>query len=363
MNDILKECIVTQFYKQRIGFFAVIAAIAFGVLTGREHTYIAETAIANLPFLGVICLFWLGYSLMVWSWIRHHLSLPEYRFIFSIRTVPFRERVRYFLQLGIYLQIPVLLYAAFILSIGLRKNAHYPVSILAVYVSALIVSTGLVIEWIIRNPVYKSNSLQRQILNFNRPVSFTFWILEWLLRERTLTLMITKVASSILIAATMLYYQTGEYDIRLPALGLSLATMLNAGLSTEIFFWQNRQWAWIRSLPVPSVQYIQSILKTHILLLIPELLLTWRYGFSSLYGVEIIQLNLLSVSLILGIHARIYWYNRQLEDLIRKLFWLYILLTFVILYKTNLLFIAIIVITLAGIIYKKRSPYSRTPPE
>ncbi len=358
----LHDCIVTEFYKQRIGFFVVSAAFAFGILSGREHVNIAQTALTNLPFLGLICSLWTGYTLMVIQWIRHHLSLPEYRFLYALRTIRSGQRMRYFLYTTLQLLAPVLLYGLFIVCIAFQKNILMPVIILVSVIALLIMSTLLLLEWLIRHPAIRSQSVRRKTLNLKRPVSFSYWTLEWLLRERTLTLLITKTASAVLIAGVILYYQTGEYDLRLPALGLTLATLLNTGLSAELFSWQNHTWLWLRSLPVSPQKQIIRILTIHFTILLPEIVITWRYGWGSLQWWEMIQLNLFCLTLILLVHSLFYLLNQTLEEMVRLLFWLFIGLTFIIMYKTSISVVAAIMLVVAGINYKKRSPYSRTPP-
>jgi hypothetical protein len=91
--------------------------------------------------------------------------------------------------------------------------------------------------------------------------------------------------------------------------------------------------------------------------------LTWRYGWTSLSGWEMMQLNLLSLSLILLVHSLFYRFNRPFEEMIQLLFWLFIGLTIVIMYKVSIVMVAFSMLVIAGINYKKRSPYSRTPPE
>src|SRR5690606_9235316 len=238
-----------------------------------------------------------------------------------------------------------------------------PLFIVVAVMGLLLILLILKLEWTIRHPAIRNQLVSHNRLNMKRPVSFLYWTMEWLVRKRTLTLLITKSASAVLIAGVMLYYQTDEYDLRLPALGLILSTLLNTGLSAEVYTWQNQTWLWLRSLPIAPQKQILRIIHLHFLILVPELILTWRYGWTSLSGWEMMQLNLLSLSLILLVHSLFYRFNRPFEEMIQLLFWLFIGLTIVIMYKVSIVMVAFSMLVIAGINYKKRSPYSRTPPE
>ena len=172
------------------------------------------------------------------------------------------------------------------------------------------------------------------------------WTIEWLFRERGLTLLLTKLGSSLAIAATLWYYSTDEFDLRLPAVGLSFAALANLGISYETYRWRVEAWSWSRTLPLKRRQRVLDIVFTHFLLLIPELFVITRYGLSELEVIDLIQLFFFTCSILISYHGLLSFFNLPLENSLKRLFFPYIVLTILIMYQIPLYFLTIILFSI-----------------
>ena len=136
-------------------------------------------------------------------------------------------------------------------------------------------------------------------------------------------------------AGTMLYYSSGEYDIRMPAVGMSLAYLLNLGLSFELYQWEAEIWLWGRSLPLPVWGRWVRIMAAHAILIIPETLVVLRSG--ALGFSEIGQLYVLGLTILIISHLYFYKRSGLPENAMQVFLFGFTGLTLIILYKIPLL--------------------------
>lgn len=331
---------VSAFFKQRTGTFLVLLGILFGFLSANEHHAFA------LFFLtggyGMIALFgiWLVYTLLCAQFLATTWKLPEYTFVFHARTWPAITRVRRFSAQALGFLQPILYYGVYLLIIGIQDKLLDRLWPIIPFYMILILLLTITAEWRIRNPVLYVPGEGRSMIKWpvRRPASWLYWSLEWLVRERGITLLVGKLGAMLVAAGTMLYYSTGEYDIRMPAVGMSLAYLLNLGLSFELYRWEGEIWLWGRSLPVQVWFRWGRIVMVHFLLILPETLVILRSG--ALHFAEVAQLFFLGIMILIISHLYLYKRSGLSENAMQVFLFGFIGLTLLILYKIPLLLIA-----------------------
>lgn len=206
-----------------------------------------------------------------------------------------------------------------------------------------------VAEWRLRNPDQTTATKTVFRLPFGRPTNFVFWTLEWLLRERGFTLLLSKVGVFLFMIAAQVYDSTGTYDLRLPAVGFTLAYLLNAGLSYELYRWENEVWLWGKSLPFGKLTRFGRVIILHAILLLPEAFLAVSYG-TRLEWYELAQLYTLGLGALVLYHTSLYRSPKLREETLQPVAIGFIILTFAILYKipVALLALALLVGAFAG---------------
>jgi len=329
---ILMLSTVQTFFRQRAGMFFVLLAILFGFMGGSEHYGFALFFLTDPFGMFYLAGIWILYTFLCSHFVSNLWIQPDYSFIYQTRLWPNFKRVsRFFLMALGFLQ-PILYYGVYILAIARQdKLLHrvWPIFIFYMFLSAAVV---LVAEWRIRNPqLFNLKAKSSSAWPFPRPVSWIYWSIEWLIREKGLTFLTCKAGSVGIIICTLIYYQTDVYDIRLPAIGFSLGYLLNIGLSFELFYWENDVWLWNRSLPISMPERFLRTGIIHAVLLAPETLVALRYQIISFS--EVMQLYILGLALILLFHIYLYKQSALLEDMMKPVLSGFVILTFMILYK------------------------------
>lgn len=325
---------VGEFYRQRAGFFLIIILLAFGFLSAREHAGIASFLLAGKSGTISLVVIWASYTLMAQIFWNALWSLPAYSFVYHTRLVPSARRLGWLGTLAAGFLIPPLLYGIWIVNVAVSEG---------IFLRSIPVFCTWLAMWLVL-VLWSERKLRNQdtavikkaapaALRFKRPASWTFWTLEWLFREKSLTLLLCKAGAVLVTAATLAYYGTDDYDIRLPAIGLSIAALANIGLSYEIFHWETGIWPWSRSLPVSFPARAMRLVLVHFFILVPDFLLTVRYGYTLLGFDEMSQIFFMQLSLLLWYHSTLYKENILLEDSLGPVFILFIALTILILYS------------------------------
>lgn len=332
--------------------FFVLIGLLFGFLSGREHHAFAVFFLTDS--FGMLYLFsiWLLYTLFCIHFLLNLWKQPEYGFVYHTRLWSKSLRVRRFGIVALGFLQPLIYYGIYLFSIALQDKLLSRISPILFFYITLI--SGIIVagEWRIRNPRLFVNKKQGLVSwQFPRPASWTFWSLEWLFREKGVTLLVCKGGAMMVFVCTLIYYGTDNYDLRLPAIGLSLAYLLNVGLSYELYQWEGVVWLWNRSLPVSINRKYLRALGLHMLIILPETLISFRYNILSI--VDLLQLYTLGFSVLVVFYAYLYKKNGLLEDTMQAVLLSFIALTLLILYKVPIMLIALSLLMLSFFFYKK----------
>ena len=250
---------VREFYRQRAGFFLVAVFILFGFLTSREHYAFALFFLTDEWGMMALFIVWIAYTLLCAQFLANQLIQTEYAFLQNAYLWPLGKQIGRLTGMSLGFLLPLIFYGIYVSSIARQENLLDKTWPMFVYWLLLSVFLTAVAEWRLRHPDVAASTRKPDFrLPFKRPANFVFWTLEWLLRERGFTLLLSKVGVFIFMIAALVYDSTGTYDLRLPAVGFTLAYLLNAGLSYELYLlgkrsvavgkitalWQNNQiWA------------------------------------------------------------------------------------------------------------------------
>jgi len=345
---------VREFFRQRAGFFLVAIFLIFGFLTSREHYAFALFFLKDGWGMAVLFVLWSSYTLLCAQFIAQQWLRPEYVFLHNVRLWPPTKRfLRLFLMALGFIQ-PLLLYGVYVLSIARQENILGESWPMFFFWPLLCLGLVVMTEWRLRWPDVASSARKSGVrLTFKRPASMAFWTLEWLLRERGLTLLLTKVGAILFATATLVYDSTGDYDLRLPALGFTLAYLMNVGLSQELFDWENRVWLWGKSLPISRWKRFLNVAILHAILILPETFVAVRGDtIGSLSAWEWGQVYALGLACLLLYHVRLYRPTYNPDKASQHLLVGYLALTFLILYSVPVWGLSIVL--LGGTVWEWR---------
>jgi hypothetical protein len=344
---------VSEFFRQRAGMFFVLMGILFGFLSGAEHRAFALFFLTGSYGMLYLFAIWLCYTLLSLQFLISLWKQPDYAFIYNVRIWPLYKRAYRFVMLALGFLQPILYYGVYLISIAVQDKimSHlWGIPFFYVFLILIIFSGA---EWRIRNPQLFVAKKSRNWIKwpFPRINSWTYWSFEWLFRAKGVTLLAGKLGSVLVAVCTLLYYSTDTYDLRLPAVGLSLAYLLNIGISYELYRWESEVWLWGRSLPVSGLRRLGRIILLHAIIILPETLVAVRNSVLTFY--EVLQLYTLGLAVLAFVHVFFYKKSQLLEDSIQTVLFGFIGLTLLILYKIPLLLIAACIFTFALYIFPK----------
>ncbi len=344
---------VSEFFRQRAGMFFVLMGMLFGFLSGAEHRAFALFFLTGSYGMLYLFAIWLCYTLLSLQFVSNLWKQPDYAFIYHVRIWPLYKRAYRFAMLAIGFLQPILYYGVYLVSIAVQDKAMYRLRAVPFFYFFLILIIVSGAEWRIRNPQLFVAREGRSWIKwpFPRKNSWIYWSLEWLFREKGVTLLAGKLGSVLVAVCTLLYYLTDTYDLRLPAVGLSLAYLLNIGISYELYRWESEVWLWGRSLPVSGLRRLGRIISMHAIIILPETLVAVRNGALTFY--EVLQLYTLGLAVLSFVHVFFYRRSQSLEDSIQTVLFGFVGLTLLILYKIPLLLIAACIFIFALYIFPK----------
>jgi hypothetical protein len=346
MKTLLKST-VSEFFRQRSGMFFVFIAVLFGFLTGREHHAFAAFFLTDRFGMLYLLLIWLAYTLFCGHFLVNLWRQPEYHFVYHTRLWDTGSRWLGFGWIAAGFLQPLMFYGIYMFCIGYQDGSLENYWLVPVYFAAVCVVLSGVASWRVHHPdLIVSNKQNTKLKIFPRPVSWLWWSVEWLFREKGVTVLLCKAGAAVVFVCTLIYYGTDDYDLRLPAIGLSLGYLLNIGLSYEIFQWYNVVWKWGRSLPLTVFKRFLRIVLIHAMIILPETLICFRYEVITF--AEILQLYMLGLALLLLFHASLYKKSGLLEDFMQPALIGFVILTLLIMYKTPVLMIAFGALSYAG---------------
>ncbi len=332
---------VREFYRQRAGFFLVAIFILFGFLSSREHYAFALFFLTDEWGMMALLAVWIAYTLLCAQFLANQMVQPEYAFLQNAYLWPLGKQITRLLGMALGFLLPLVFYGIYVTSIARQEKLLDRTWPMFAYWLLLSVFLIAVAEWRLRHPDVAASTRKSGFrLPFKRPTNFVFWTLEWLLRERGFTLLLSKVGVFIFMIAALVYDSTGTYDLRLPAVGFTLAYLLNAGLSYELYLWENEVWLWGKSLPLGKIARFGRTIILHAILLLPETFLVVSYG-TRLEWHELTQLYALGLSVLLLYHTSLYRAPKLLEETLQPVAIGFIMITFVILYKIPVALLAL----------------------
>ncbi len=343
---------VREFYRQRAGMFFVLIAILFGFLSGREHKAFASFFLTDRFGLVYLFAIWLMYTLFCGHFLLNLWRQADYYFVFQSRLWSARQRFGRFSLLALGFLQPPIYYGIFMYFVALQEGIlHRFWPALFFYIFLTLILAGCA-EWRVHHPVLLVEKRQTTgFLKIPRPVSWIYWSIEFLFREKGITLLICKTGAALIFVGTLIYYSSDVYDIRLPAIGLSLGYLLNIGLSYELFRWERGVWLWSMSLPISTMTRFLRLLTIHAILLLPETFMLLRDPVLSVW--EGVQLYGLGLAVLMLFHTYLYSKNGLLENYLQPVLWSFVGLTLLVLYKTPILLLTLLSLLYALFQYKK----------
>lgn len=354
MNAVIKvinRVIVVEFYRQNAAFFALIFLVSFGFIKFSEHIALGSFLVSNPPTLIYLFILWLAYAIKVVLFTLPTINKRENHFIEAFFLLPHAIKVISAFVSSFLLLLPILVYAIFLIFLALLDNNHVSAIIL---VLALIIFT-VAISWLFylklsRLP-HEKVFFRFKILKKYYTPSILFYI-AYILRAEIVLLVFTKFYSCALIIGTTILYRTDQFDLRLLTTGVLLAFIGNVTLVHKYVWFQYRQMAFFRNLPITFIELFARHVFIFLVLLIPEFVTLLRYYPIEPRFMDLIGIVFFGVSILTLIYSLLLIKQGELSQFMTIIFWMVVFSTFLILFSVHPIILAVLFLLIsATVIY------------
>ncbi|MBL7871309.1 MAG: hypothetical protein JNM78_06845 [Cyclobacteriaceae bacterium] len=329
MNAILKvliQSLVIPFYKNHAGLLFFVFFIMFGIIESTQvklyHESLIYGTLTSGIFLIVVLIVWLLYSVKALHFLLKTSTEDSYLFLHNIAVLPARLSFWHFFIIVFLTFIPVFVYTLIIYSIGIRNSFYEVVVLIFLFQLALWFLSAWILNYTARTrhkPVFIT--LPSLSLPFQQTLLGMYGA--YLFKEEKPAIFLSKVCSIVLIYLVKETLEVGD-DFRFLAITWMFAMLSHTFLIQKIKVFEDQYLTWTRNLPVARTQTFLMYLQLYAFLMIPEMLLLTGSIGKGLNPLQMILLPLLSSGFLLSIHSYLFKRNRDPDQFVTYLFWLFI---------------------------------------
>ncbi len=331
--NILNKTFVREYYRLNAGLLFVVMMFAGGFLRAEDHIALSSYVITSPFLLAVVFFVWLLYHFKTVFFIHQHLLQNSHQFIYHFGLISIVKRIVlwYFVQL--YLWLPVLLYASFMIWCGFQIQAWNGIVAVAIFI--LFTPTIGIFAYEYRlarpNPDYKIGQISTY---FNRKFKKPVWsyFLFYLLNEEITLLITTKITALIVLGLCRLY-PTDSYDQRLLSLGGLFVALGHLAMLLRLYEFEHLKLPILRNLPIGLTQRFLQYSILFFLLILPETIILIRNLPPTLNGWYVVQWTFLVLGLFWLFFARFLIKHHDINTVSQQGFWVLIVGFFVIMFR------------------------------
>jgi hypothetical protein len=339
---------VLSYYRLNTGFFLLLVLFGFGVMRGYDHWILATFFVSDEYNLVYPILLLLLYQVKTIFFIKRRSHLKENEFLNTSILFPIRLKVTLIVNVIFLVNAPAFVYLVFIAIAGFLLNqiSSGIIIIISILISQ-ITFTALALFILGRIPYEKKYSpFFYQMNRFSsRRMSMVF--AEWLIRKEPVLLLLTKLLSAGILIFSLSVYNNGNLDQRFLNFALLSAFTVSGFITPNYIKFDALALLWRRNFPQSLTNrfFFQSL--AILPLLIPELLIVINGSLPEFSIIQKCTMFLYGFSYTMLLLNLQWTRHYGLTILAVRIFWFYILYTFLILFGLHELIIMAINLSLA----------------
>lgn len=357
---ILHRSLVIEFYKHNAAFFGLIILVFFGFIRGNEHLIIGAFLVSNPGALFFLYALWLVYSIKVILFLKPEIHKSQNSFLESFLLLSNKVKFTSLYSVSLFILAPVLFYGSFLMFLAISKSHFLTVFSITGFILLLSLGLSAYIHYQLHRLPHEKQVFQ---LRFFKKITLApkLFYISFLLRKEVVLFILTKIYTCLLIIGTSALYTTDDFDLRLLATGVLLATVGNVTIMHKYVWFQYQPLAFSLNLPRTYSNIIMSQIMSIIIVSIPEIVVLFRHYPISMNVLNIIGLLLLVIGLNHFMYAWMIRQQVELSNFIVVVFWIVVFTTFFILFSVHPLLIGIFLLAISMIIiYFRHYQYEHT---
>ncbi len=320
------KALVMPFYKNHAGLLFFVFFLMFGIVESTQivfyHTSLIYGMLSSGIFLTVVFVIWLLYQLKSLHFLLKTSGDDSYSFLNLLALLPSTQSFLYFLIISFITLLPVFLYTIAIYVVGIQQGFYGVLALTFVFQLAL----GLMNAWVLNHSIRK-----RHVAPFIKVPAIMLPYQQtqvgiyagYLVKEEKLALLLSKLFSLVLIYIVKETLEAGD-DFRIVGITWLFALLSHTYLVQKLKTFEDHSLGWTRNLPIPVTKTFFSYLLLYAMIMVPELLfLTGSIG-RGLSLLQFILLPVFSSAFLVAIHTYLFKLNRDPDQFLTYLFWLFL---------------------------------------
>ncbi len=320
------KVLVMPFYKNHAGLLFFVFFLMFGIVESTQIVFYHQSLIYGMLSSGIflvgVFVIWLLYQLKSLHFLLKISDADSYSFLNHVALLPVAQSFLYFLLISFITFLPVFLYTLAIYAIGIQQAFYEVLALVFVFQVAL---------WLMNAWVLNHSIRQRHIASWVTMPSLalphqqtqTGIYAGYLFKEEKSALLLSKVFSLVLIYIVKETLEPGD-DFRIVGITWLFALLSHTYLVQKLKTFEDHLLSWTRNLPIPTTKTFSSYLLLYSLVMIPELLLLTGNIGHGLSLLQFILLPIFSSAFLMAIHVYLLKPNRDPDQFLTYLFWLFL---------------------------------------
>jgi hypothetical protein len=352
---ILNKVIAKEFYRANASFFLVTIGICCGFMSKIEHMALAEFFVSSVTTLFIPLAFWLIYSFKIIEFNRRVISLDQNEFILRIHALSFTSLLSSLLTVALTELLPMIVYGFFLFAIALRQHDG-GIMITLILMMAIIIS--FVTFSLYRNITKPGDNNTEwritQLLNRTFHRSYLQISLGWMMRNEFFLLVGNKIFSVLIIIGAASLYKFDTYDLRLMAMGITVAMTGHAMLIYRYHHFTENIFSFVRNMPFTLAQRIWHFCKVFLIICLPDFGVLIKNFPGQLSQLQLAESLFLAAGIVMIIFSWLYLKSINAEKLITQSFVFALAVIVLVLFSVNVWLLGIIFILISIVIYFRR---------
>ncbi|MER2996374.1 hypothetical protein [Pontibacter populi] len=315
--SLLFKTLVIQFYKVNAGFFLFVFLVLFGIMDAREivlfHVSLMQAIVGTVTGLLVALSVWALYNYKCVVFVLNNLDKPQNSFLIQLQAFSASKQVLVFLFCQLIVYLPVLMYAVFVVSIGVENGEFIKSATIVLFLLLMCFGSAYLYS--------------RKINSFHKPgVAIQIWfpfsgkiskqpvlfLTYHLLHERKLAWVALKVFSSLIFYLVFVRHYN-DFSLGYFRLLFLIATIAHSMLVFYSFEFVEKQLAFTRNLPLTRTYRLLFYLCAYLFMLLPEFCWMWVYADGLMTWPEILLTFSTGLGQLLLLTAVLYLPNMNLQ--------------------------------------------------
>ncbi len=347
--------LVVPFYKNHAGLLFFVFFLMFGIVESTQIAFYHQSLIYGMLssgiFLVVVFVIWLLYQLKSLHFLLKTSASDSCSFLNLLALLPSTQSFLYFLLISFITFLPVFLYTLAIYAIGIQHSFYDVLAAVFIFQLGLWLLNARALNYSIRN---RHVGARFTLPSFTLPYQQTQVGIYagYLFKEEKSALMLSKVFSLVLLYIVKETLEPGD-DFRIVGITWLFALLSHTYLVQKLKTFEDHSLSWMRNLPVPVTKTLFSYLILYTLLMIPELLLLTGSIGQELSLIQFVLLPVFASAYLMAIHTYLFKPNRNPDQFLTFLFWLFIGCFMLILSK--LIWVtAVVLLLISFLLFRKR---------